>query len=201
MSTRSIIWDLGNVLVDWSPRYLYDKIFDDPAQRDHFLGHICTMEWHNTVDGGRPTREATEELVQRHTDWAHPIRAFYARWREMFQGSIEGSVAILRELKEKGIPQYALSNWSAELFEQSRGDFPFLEWFDGIVLSGAEGLTKPHPGLYLVLLQRYNIDPAGAIYIDDRRNNVITAANLGMDALHFEDPAGLRRDLQLRGVL
>ncbi|TCJ13951.1 HAD family phosphatase [Flaviaesturariibacter flavus] len=201
MSTRSIIWDLGNVLVDWSPRYLYDKIFKDSKERDHFLEHICTMEWHNTVDGGRPVKEATEQLVRQHPAWEQPIRAFYARWKEMFQGEIEGSVAILRTLKEKGFSQYALSNWSAELFEQSRCDFPFLDWFDGIVLSGAERMTKPHPGLYLVLLERFNINAATAVYIDDRESNVATAVNLGMDGIVFRDPETLRRDLKLRGLL
>jgi 2-haloacid dehalogenase len=201
MMQKSIIWDLGNVLIDWSPRYLFDKVFTDKTQQDYFLEHICNSDWHNQVDGGKPPAEATEELVKKYPDWAHPIKAFYARWKEMFQGSIEGSVEVLKALKEKGFPQYALTNWSAELFEQSRKDFPFLEWFDGLVISGAEGHTKPLPDIYLVLLKRYHVNAASAIYIDDRDSNVQTAMNLGMDGILFRDPEQLRRDLTLRGFL
>ncbi|RYZ22425.1 MAG: HAD family phosphatase [Chitinophagaceae bacterium] len=201
MSTRSIVWDLGNVLVDWSPRYLYDKIFDKPEERDRFLKEVCTMDWHNTVDAGRSTEEATDALVKEHPDLLHPIKAFYARWKEMFQGPIGGSVELLSELKAKGFRQYALTNWSAELFEQSRPDYPFLDWFDGIVLSGAEGITKPDPRLYLVLRDRYGIDFGSAVYIDDKEANVETAVRLGMDGIVFQDPEALRRDLELRGIL
>ena len=197
----TIIWDLGNVLVDWNPRYLYDRIFADPAQRDWFLNNVCTMEWHNSVDGGKPTEEATRELIEKHPDWAHPIKAFYARWKEMFQGAIGGSVEILNDLRCKGYRQYALTNWSAELFGQSRGDFPFLEWFDGIMLSGAEGLTKPDPRLYLRLLERYNLQAPLCLFIDDKAVNVEAAQNLGMEGLLFRNPESLRRDLVLRGVL
>jgi 2-haloacid dehalogenase len=201
MSTKTIIWDLGNVLIDWSPRYLYDKLFSDKREQEHFLTQVCSMEWHNAVDAGRPTAEATEELVRKHPDLAHPIKAFYARWKEMFQGEIKGSVEILAELNQKGFPQYALTNWSAELFEQSRPDFPFLALFDGIVISGAERLTKPDPALYLVLLKRYAIKPATAVFIDDKESNVQAAVNLGMDGILFKDPESLRRDLAVRGVL
>ncbi|GAB4093714.1 HAD family hydrolase [Flaviaesturariibacter terrae] len=197
----NIVWDLGNVLVDWSPRYLYDKIIGDPKEREWFLQNVCTMEWHNTVDSGRPTAEATEELLKKHPGWEHPIRAFYSRWKEMFQGSIAGSVEILSELHAKGYPQFALSNWSAELFDQSRGDFPFLAWFDGIILSGAEGLTKPEPNIYLRLLQRYGLKAEHCVFIDDKEVNIATAAALGMDAIHFKNPEGLCRDLVLRGIL
>lgn len=196
----ALIWDLGNVLVDWSPRYLYNKIFNDAEQRDWFLDNVCTMDWHNTVDGGRPTEEATGELVKKYPDWAGPIKAFYAHWKEMFQGTIDGSVVLLNELREKGYRQFALSNWSAELFEQSRADFPFLATFDGIVLSGAEGVTKPDPKLYLILLQRYGLQAAHCVYIDDKAANVEAAQNLGMEGLLFRDPERLRRDLALRGI-
>ncbi|RYE00853.1 MAG: HAD family phosphatase [Sphingobacteriales bacterium] len=197
----AIIWDLGNVLVDWSPRYLYNKIFSDPKERDWFLDEVCSMEWHNGVDSGRPVTEATDELIQKHPGLAHPIKAFYARWKEMFQGSISGSVEILAELRTKGYRQYALTNWSAELFEQSRGDFPFLEWFDGIVISGAEGLTKPDPRIYLRLLERYALHAEHCLFIDDKTANVEAAQRLRMDGIHFRNPEGLRRDLALRSLL
>ncbi|RYY98132.1 MAG: HAD family phosphatase [Chitinophagaceae bacterium] len=201
MKPDTIIWDLGNVLVDWSPRYLYDKLFTNKSEQDQFLEHVCNDEWHRRQDGGRPVAEGTEELVGQHPGLAHYIRAFYARWKEMFQGEIRESVDILRELHEKGFTQYALSNWSAELFGQTRGDFPFLSWFSGIVLSGAEGMTKPDAGIYRVLLERYSVNPATAVFIDDRAPNVRTALQLGMQGIVFTSPGQLRQDLQRLGAL
>jgi 2-haloacid dehalogenase len=201
MSERTLVWDLGNVLIDWSPRYLYDKIFSDRKEQEYFLEHICNSEWHNAVDAGRPTADATEELVKKYPDWAQPIKAFYARWKEMFQGIIEGSVEILKDVKERGYGQYALTNWSAELFEKSRADFPFLGWFDGVVISGVEGITKPDSKIYLLLLERYSLRADTIIYIDDKEENVAAAGRLGMEGVLFRSPEQLRRDLSLRGVL
>jgi 2-haloacid dehalogenase len=143
MKIDTVIFDLGNVLVRWSPTILYDKIFSDKKERDHFLNNVATMDWHSEQDAGRSPQEATEQLVKEHPDWAHPIRAFYARWKEMFAGPIEGSVDILKELKEKGYKVYALSNWNAELFNDTLDDFPFLQWFDDKVISGEVKLKKP----------------------------------------------------------
>lgn len=199
---ESIVFDLGNVLVDWSPSYLYDKIFTDKKQKEYFLANVCTTEWHTQQDAGRSVKEATEELIKRHPDWAHPIKVFYARWKEMFQGPIEGSVAILKELKETNrFKLYALTNWSAELFEESYTDFPFLHWFDGIVVSGAEKKTKPGEDLYKILLSRYSVDPATALFIDDREENVAMAAKLGIDGIIFTSPQQLRNELNIRKVL
>ncbi|RYY41395.1 MAG: HAD family phosphatase [Chitinophagaceae bacterium] len=195
-----IIWDLGNVLVDWSPRYLCDKLFDDASERDWFLSHVCTMEWHNAVDAGGSTEDSTSALVAAHPDWAEQIRAYYGRWKEMFAGPIDGSVEILERLHAAGHRQFALSNWSATLFEETRADFPFLKCFEGIVLSGAEQQTKPQPGIYQRLIERYALNPAQCIFIDDRATNVETATRLGMDGIVFESPETLNRELRQRGI-
>jgi len=201
MKPDTLIWDLGNVLIRWNPRLLFDKIFDDKEQEDYFLEHICTGAWRNQVDGGRDTREATETLLRQHPRWEAPIRAFYERWPEMFGGAITGSVELLGRLKELGRRQYALSNWSAELFAHTRSDYPFLEWFDGIVLSGSERLTKPEPAIYRVLLERYSVEPARAVFIDDRAENVATARLLGMHGIVFENEGQLNVALAELGLL
>src|SRR5438309_2079538 len=119
MKIDTIIFDLGNVLVQWNPANLYNKIFKDKKEVDYFLNNICTMDWHTEQDAGRSPEEGTETLVKEHPDWEHPIRIFYARWKEMFSGPIEGSVQILKELKQKGYKVYALSNWNAELYNRT----------------------------------------------------------------------------------
>jgi 2-haloacid dehalogenase len=197
----TIIFDLGNVLVDWSPSYLFDKIFHKKEDRDFFLENICTPEWHNTQDAGRSPTEATEEKVKEFPEWAHAIRAFYARWKEMFMGPIEGSVEILQELKSKGYKLYALTNWNAELFNQTLDDFPFLQLFDGKVVSGAVKQTKPGEDIYLHLLDKYKITPGQALFIDDKKENIQTAEKLGIKGIQFSDPEQLRKDLQESGIL
>jgi 2-haloacid dehalogenase len=197
----TVIFDLGNVLIDWNVNYLYDKIFTNPSERDYFLSNICTSEWHAQQDAGRPVTEATEELIQKHPEWTEQIKAFYTRWREMFGGPIDGSVQLLHELKTAGYKLYALTNWSAELFYEALKDYEFLNWFDGRVVSGEERINKPERKLYEILVSRYHIDPATAVFIDDKEANVATARSLGLDGIVFGSPAQLRAELQLRGIL
>ena len=195
MAIDTIIFDLGNVLIDWNPNHLFDKIFSKKEDKDYFYQNICTTEWHEKQDAGRPVEEATDELVQKHPKWEHAIRAFYARWKEMLGGPIEGSVAILKELKEKNYKLYALTNWSAELFKRTYDDYAFLHWFDGIVMSGEEKVNKPHEKIYQVLLDRYQIEPSKAIFIDDREKNIATAEKLGITGIIFESPEQLRQKI------
>jgi 2-haloacid dehalogenase len=185
MKIDTIIFDLGNVLIKWSPANLYRKIFKDEAEVDHFLNNVATMAWHTEQDGGRSPQEGTEALVKEHPDWEHHIRAFYARWKEMFAGPIEGSVQILGELKERGYNLYALSNWNAELFNETLDDFPFLNWFDGKVISGEVKMKKPDEDIYQLLFQKFNIHPQTALFVDDNRDNIETARRLGLHVHHF----------------
>ena len=195
MAIDTVVFDLGNVLIDWNPNHLFNKIFDKQEDKDFFFRNICTDEWHAKQDAGRSTKEATDELVQKHPNWAHPIRAFYTRWKEMFSGTIEGSVTILHQLKNKGYKLYALTNWSAELFEQTAPDYPFLQWFEGIVKSGDEGVNKPDERIYQILFDRYHITPGNALFIDDREKNEAAAQKLGMRGIVFQSPEQLRKEL------
>lgn len=192
---ETIVFDLGGVLVDWDPRYLYRKIFTDETALEDFLSTITTTEWHIEQDRGRTMEEATSILLSRHPEHAANIRAYYDRWNEMFGGPIEGTVRILRELHETRLPLYALTNWSAETFPLARENYDFLGLFDEIVVSGEERLIKPDKDLYNVLIQRTNLNPATTVFIDDSLPNVAAAKELGFVALAFETPARLREDL------
>src|SRR3954471_20242392 len=176
-----VIFDFGGVLVDWDPRYLYRPLFDDDDDAiAAFLTEIGFVEWNLGLDAGRPWPEAVAELVARHPTRAPLIRTFHERWSDALRGPIDGSVAILGELKRAGTPLYGLTNWSHETFPIARQRYEFFSWFDGIVVSGEERLIKPDPRLYARLLERFDIAPRRAVFIDDNRRNVDAAIALGI---------------------
>lgn len=196
---RVVIFDFGGVLVDWNPRYLYRKLFgDDQAgteRMERFLTEVCNNDWNRELDAGRPFAEAVADLVARYPAEADMIRAYHERWPESIAGPIAGSVAILRELKDAGHRLYGLTNWSHETFAPTRLRFGFFDWFDGIVVSGEERMIKPDERLYARLLERYRVDPASAVFIDDNRHNVDAAIALGIHGIQFHSPAQLRDEL------
>ncbi len=194
------MFDLGGVLLDWNPRYLYRQLFDDPAAMERFLADVCSPAWNERQDAGRPWDEAVAELSARHPDQADLIAAYHERWPETLRGEMPDSVAVLEELKELGLRLYALTNWSQEKFALARPRFAFLDGFDGIVVSGEERLVKPDPAIFHRLSTRYDIAPARAVYVDDSARNVAVAADLGFHALHFVDPHRLRQDLIALGL-
>lgn len=200
--TKTIIFDLGAVLIDWNPHYLYRKIFNEEAEMLHFLENICTPDWNEDQDAGRSLEEATQLLVDRHPEQEENIRAFYGRWDEMLGGAIEGTVEIFRELKESGkYNLYALTNWSAETFPIAQERYDFLGWFDGIVVSGTEKDRKPFDSFYHTLLNRFDVHPSEAVFIDDNLRNIKAAEQLGIDSIHFTSPEALREALKERGIL
>jgi len=200
--TDTIIFDLGAVLIDWNPRYLYRKIFKTEDEITWFLENICTSEWNDEQDAGRSFQEATEELLKKHPDWEVPVRAWYDRWHETIQGPVAGTVDILRSIRDsKTYRLYALTNWSAETFPWALDNFEFLHWFEGIVVSGVEKMRKPFPEFYQVLFDRYNVDPQTSIFIDDNIKNIEAGKKLGLTTIHFKSPEQLSEELRLLGIL
>ncbi|HZX73024.1 MAG TPA: HAD family phosphatase [Cyclobacteriaceae bacterium] len=192
----TIIFDLGAVLIDWNPRYLYRKIFNTEEEIDWFLENICTSEWNDKQDAGRSFEEATQELVQKFPDHRVAIEAWYGRWHETINGSIPGTVEILEALRQsKKFRLYALTNWSAETFPWALANFEFLHWFEGIVVSGQEKTRKPFPEFFQILFDRHGVDPSKAIFIDDNLANVSGGEAVGLNVIHFQSPEQLRREL------
>ncbi|WP_119459886.1 HAD family hydrolase [Rhodospirillaceae bacterium SYSU D60014] len=199
---RAAVFDLGGVLIDWNPRYLYRKLFDgDEAGMEAFLTEVCTPAWNEEQDGGRPFADAVALLVAQHPTHAALIEAYDARWEEMLAGPIAGSVEILAALKAQRMPLYALTNWSAEKFPIARRRFDFLQWFDGIVVSGEIRLKKPDPEIFRHLLDGFGLTAGETLFIDDSEPNVAAAQAAGMTALRFRSPQALRRDLTALGLL
>ena len=193
---NTIIFDLGGVLIDWNPRYLYRKIFSTEEEINWFLENVCTPEWNDHQDAGRSFEEATNELIAKFPDHESAIRAWYGRWQETIGGRIHETVELLEEIKaSKKYKLYALTNWSAETFPWALANFDFLHWFDGIVVSGVEKCRKPFPEFYQILFNRYQINPAQAIFIDDNIKNVEGALKVGLPTIHFQSAAQTKREL------
>lgn len=198
---NTIIFDLGGVLIDWNPKHLYRKIFNDESEMDNFLNTVCTSDWNEEQDAGRTIQEATETLVRKFPEHEENIKAFYGRWEEMLGGALEGTVEIFRKMKVSGFYKiYALTNWSIETFPIAQQRYDFLNWFDGVVVSGVEKYRKPFPKFYQILLDRYNVKPEEALFIDDNLRNVKAAKELGIDSICFSNADELNDELVKRGI-
>ncbi|HYH16368.1 MAG TPA: HAD family phosphatase [Flavisolibacter sp.] len=199
---KAIIWDLGNVFVDWNPNHLFQSLIEDEVKRKYFFDNICTMDWNENQDAGYPIQKATEELVAKHPEWKEHIEAYYGRWEEMLGGPIQGTVDIFKQVKEKGhLKHYALTNWSHELFPTALRLYDFMHWFDGRVVSGEERMRKPQPEFYQVLLDRYNLQVSDVIFIDDNLRNVKAAEAMGIKSIRFESPEQLKLALKELQIL
>lgn len=200
---ETVIFDLGGVLVDWNPEYLYTKIFkNDSKKMDWFLKTVCTNSWNMEQDAGRTFEEGAEILIKDYPEYAKEILAFYERWEEMLKNEIKGTVLILNKLKELGkVKVYALTNWSTQTFPIAKKRFAFLKQFEGIVVSGEENTRKPFDKIYNITLERYDLSPEKCLFIDDNMDNVNAAKSLKINALHFENPSQLEADLNQLGLL
>jgi 2-haloacid dehalogenase len=202
MNIENIIFDLGGVLIDWNPRYLFKKIFSSEAEMEYFLKHVATSEWNAEQDAGRSLQEGTAWLIQRFPQYSDAIRAYYERWEEMLGGEIQASLDIFYRLKAMHIYRlYALTNWSAETFLIARKRFAFLQDFDGIVVSGEEKTRKPFLDIYQRLIDRFQILPERSLFIDDVPENIEGAKQAGLHTCLFISPEALEEALKAMGLL
>jgi 2-haloacid dehalogenase len=196
----AIVFDLGGVLLDWNPRYLYRSLFNgDEAAMERFISEVCTPAWNSRLDEGRSFAEAVAELAVLHPQYRELIEVYHTRWDEMLGGAIDGTVAILEALHSQGYYLCALSNWSAETFPFVRKRFKFPGLFQTIVLSGEERLLKPDPAIFQVLLKRIGRRAEDCLYIDDLPANTQVARGLGFRTVDFTSPEDLRLQLRHQG--
>ena len=186
------IFDLGNVLIRWDPRNVYNTLFKNEDEMERFLAEVCNHDWNILMDAGRPFADGIAELVARHPDKADLIRAYHDRWPEMLGGPIPGTVDILNELYVADRRLFALTNWSNETFPIARGMYQFLEWFGYIAVSGELGVVKPDPAIFRHVIEACGVDPARTLFIDDSLVNVEAAARLGFATHHFKKPVLLK---------
>jgi 2-haloacid dehalogenase len=195
-----VVFDIGNVLVRWDMRFLFEKVIADKAELDAFLRDVCTMQWHGTLDAGATYATAIADLSARFPEYATKIALYDTRWQETISGAIDGSVEILQALRAAGVPNYAITNFPAEKFDETCARFPFLGGFDGVVVSGRERIVKPDAAIFNLLLDRYGLNANACVFIDDNAANVAVAKSVGFIALLFTGPDALRSDLRVLGL-
>lgn len=200
-AVKAVLWDIGNVVVRWNPRTLYDKFFKEPAEVDRFLSHVCNMEWHVAHDLGVTFADNRARLLPQFPEYADAIHAWETRWWEMFSGPIPETEAAIEALHARGVPQYGLSNISMEVIDQVRALSPAFGRLDDAVLSGDVRLAKPDPAIFELACARFGLAPEELLFVDDSAANIEAARALGFDVHHFTDPAALRPALEARGLL
>jgi len=200
-TTPTVVFDVGNVLIRWDPLLVYREMIPDDAKREWFMQNVCTAAWNVEQDRGRSWEEAVALLVASHPEWESQIRAYDERWHEAVPGVIEDSVAVLAELKQRGEQVYAITNFSREKWAECLIRFPFLQSFDGIVVSAHERVIKPDPAIYEILLARYGLSAPDCIFVDDSCRNIEAARGVGMKTVHFVEPIDLRAELRQWGVV
>jgi 2-haloacid dehalogenase len=199
---KNIIFDLGGVLIDWNPEYVFLDVFDhDREKMNAFFDKVCTFEWNENQDAGYPLAQATADRIKLFPEYETQIRMFYGRWEEMLGGPIEETVDLLEALSKN--PNYrvlALTNWSAETFPVALQKFQFLHWFEGIVVSGTEKTRKPFAAIYQIILDRYELSPQSTLFIDDNKRNIEAAKEFGIHTIHFQNPSLLKAAINDLGI-
>lgn len=195
MTVKNLIFDFGGVLVDWNPRRLYIPYFGDAAKAEWFISHVCTYAWNAQVDSGRTTAEITEERVAEFPEWEKEIRMYYDRWTDMMGDAIPGMEQLVRDYKARGCGVWGLTNWSRELFPLVRDNYPVFDLLDGYVVSGVERTMKPGPEIYRILLERYGLNAADCVFVDDSAANVAGAEAVGIRGILFEGKEKLQEQL------
>ena len=200
MEIKNIVFDFGGVLMDWNPRYVYREVFETEKEMEYFLSEICNSTWNHKQDEGRSFSAAVEEKVREFPKYEKEIRMYQSHWIHMISGDIPENSALVPELKSK-YTLYGLTNWSAETFPLVRYDYSFFQELKGIVVSGEERVAKPDPEIYRILLRRYELDPSTCLFIDDVKDNINTALDLGFNCIHLPEGTNLREELVKRNLL
>lgn len=197
----NVVFDVGGVLIDWNPEHLYGRTIASPERRRWFLDHVCNGAWNAKQDLGRSWREAEEEAIGAFPEWRQEILDYRRRWGEMVSGPVPGGFELLGEIHARKHRLTGLSNWNGETFADMRALFPLLGLFEGVTVSGEVGLAKPDPAIYRHHQDRFGLDTARTVFIDDNRLNIEAARAMGWRTVHFADAASARAALVEIGIL
>ena len=190
------LFDLGGVFFDWDPNYFFKNVFDDEEERKHFLTEVCNDQWNFKQDAGRSIAEAELELIPKFPHYENEIKMYYKNHRKMIRGIFEESIEVLRQLKDKNYKCYVLSNWSAETFEGIPIDYPFMQLFDGLLISGEDKLIKPDQAIYELAKKRFNLDPEETVFIDDKLENIEAAQKMNFKTIHLTNPKNIEMEIK-----
>lgn len=201
MAVHAVVFDVGNVLFHWDPRFLFEKLIPDEQERNWFLENVVTLDWHAQHDAGRPLAAMVAERCAEFPDHAAHIEAYVERWLETIPGPVPGVHALVDELAQRDVPLYAITNFGVEFWDLFRPTAPVFDHFRDIVVSGAEQLLKPDPAIYRLALKRFGLEPGSALFIDDREENVRAGEAEGFPGHHFSDAGKLASELRSHGLI
>ena len=190
------LFDLGGVFFDWDPNYFFKNVFDDDEERKYFLNKVCNDQWNLQQDAGRSIAEAELELIPKFPHYENKIKMYYKNHRKMIRGTFEEPIEVLRQLKDKNYKCYVLSNWSAETFEGIPIDYPFMQLFDGLLISGEDKLIKPDQAIYQLAKKRFNLDPEKTVFIDDKLENIEAAHKMNFKTIHLTNPKNIEMEIK-----
>ena len=190
------LFDLGGVFFDWDPNHFFKNVFDDHEERKYFLTVVCNDQWNFQQDAGRSIAEAESELIPKFPHYENEIKMYYKNHRKMIRGIFEESIEVLRQLKDKNYKCYVLSNWSAETFEGIPIDYPFMQLFDGLLISGEDKLIKPDQAIYELAKKRFNLDPEETVFIDDKLENIEAAQKMNFKTIHLTNPKNIEMEIK-----
>jgi 2-haloacid dehalogenase len=200
-SVSAVVFDIGRVIVEWDLRILIRKLIADDAEVEHVYAHVVSPEWHFRHDAGVPLAEMIPARIAEFPQYEAVIRAYATRFTETIPGAVPGTIELIEALDQRGLPLYAVTNFGAEFWPAFRAEWPVLDRFRDIVVSGVERIAKPEPAIYRIAAERFGHPPERMLFIDDNRDNVEAARALGWQAHHFTDAETLARDLRARRLL
>ena len=198
---KAIIFDFGNVLLEWNPRHVYRRFFQSEEEMEKFLHDVDFTDWNLQQDKGRPFAEGVSELSKQFPQYAELIQAYHDNWIHSIGNSLTGTIEIMKRLKRAGYQLYGLSNWSAETFPMARRKYDFFNLLDDIVISGEVGAIKPEPAIFEIMLKRIGRPAAECLFIDDALANIEAARAMGFATVHFQSPEQLENELHLLELL
>ena len=190
------LFDLGGVFFDWNPEHFYKDVFPEPDERKNFLDNICNDEWNIKQDAGRLISVAEVELINSFPEYEDKIKLYYKNHHNMIKNFFQNSVTVLNDLKDKNFECYVLSNWSWETFQGMDKKYPFLNKFDGLIISGKEKLIKPDPEIYKLAINRFSLIPEETVFIDDKKENIEAAIKLGFLTVHLSNPEKIIEEIK-----
>ena len=191
MAIKKVIFDVGQVLVKFSPKNLFLKILKNEEEVDYFLKNICTWEWHIQQDLVYDTSKVAEPMAKKYPEYKEAIDAFYGRFLEMIEGTYKENVNLALQLKKQGYSIYLLSNFPGDQFEKYRLQNSYINMFDDRIISGDVGLAKPDKKIYELAVQKFSLIPEESLFIDDKIENTTSAEKLGIKTIHLENPNAL----------
>ena len=189
------LFDLGGIFFDWDPKFFYKSVFDSEYELNFFLDEVCNNEWNLLHDSGLSIADGENEYISKYPKYKDQIRMFFPNHRKMIRGTFQSSIDQLISLKSKNFLCYVLSNWSAESFIGMKDNYPFLNKFDGMIISGEHKMTKPNKNIYELAIKKFNLIPEETVFIDDKIENIEAAELIGFKTIHLTNPLKIKEEI------